>query len=253
MSTPLPTRALPAVPNLEQQKGQARELLAAARARDAEALERFGTHHPRLAARSEAEARQAPLSLHDAQLVIAREYGFASWPKLKAHIEAVASMSRTRIIVRDVAYYDDRARGLLAVLPDGARDVLEQVRTWHPGYAGAPDDVLRSTPFTLEDARLVYARQHGFASWARFVAHLERLDERATDEPFLAVFEAGRRGDWPRVMALLRAHPELLRVRGTNGNTLLNLASSLAACPPDAKGTPDASASGDNGAPGQHR
>jgi hypothetical protein len=28
--------------------------------------------------------------LSDAQLVIAREYGFESWPKLKTHVDAVA-------------------------------------------------------------------------------------------------------------------------------------------------------------------
>src|SRR5205814_1750013 len=38
---------------------------------------------------SAAEMHAAQLSLGDAQLVIAREYGFASWPKLKEHVEAV--------------------------------------------------------------------------------------------------------------------------------------------------------------------
>ena len=38
MSTPRPTRSLPAVPSLEQQNKQARELLIAVRAGDAEAL-----------------------------------------------------------------------------------------------------------------------------------------------------------------------------------------------------------------------
>jgi hypothetical protein len=32
---------------------------------------------------------QAELSHRDAQFVIAREYGFASWPKLKGHVEAL--------------------------------------------------------------------------------------------------------------------------------------------------------------------
>src|SRR5690606_42004322 len=79
------------------------------------------------------------------------------------------------------------------------------------------------------------------------------LDWRASYEPVLSVVDVGRLGVWLAFMVFLRAHPELLRVRCPNGNTLLSLASSLAACPPDAKGTPDASASGDNGAPGQHR
>lgn len=141
---PRPARLLPAVPNLEQQKKQAKELLDAARTNDPESITRFRNHHPRLAGRSEEYLRGSPLSLHDAQLVLAREYGFASWPKLKAHIETVVAARHTRPIERDLKYYDDRAQGLLAVLVDGAPSTLEQVRAWHPAFADAPDDAIRS-------------------------------------------------------------------------------------------------------------
>lgn len=227
MSTPRPTRSLPAVPSLEQQKKQARELLKGARAGDADALGRVRSHHPRASALD-----PAAVALADAQLVLAREYGFPSWPRLKAHIESVLESRRTRVFVREVAYHDDRAHGLLAVLPDGASSVVDQVRTWHPDLADAPDEDVRRAPLTLDDARLVYARQHGFASWPRFVAHLDRLGAEPEREPFLAVFEAGKNGDWARATAVLQAHPELARARGTNGNTLLNLACSLAPCAP---------------------
>src|SRR5579884_2062036 len=83
-------RTLPPNPNLEQQKKQARELLEAARRGDQDARRRFRDFHPEFAATgSRDDATQA--ALHDAQLVIAREYGFASWAKLKQHIESVAS------------------------------------------------------------------------------------------------------------------------------------------------------------------
>lgn len=38
--------------------------------------------------------QRADASLADAQYALAREYGFASWPKLKAHIEALAEAAR---------------------------------------------------------------------------------------------------------------------------------------------------------------
>ncbi|MGH7701052.1 MAG: ankyrin repeat domain-containing protein [Gemmatimonadales bacterium] len=243
-------RSLPAVPNLEQQKKQARELLEAARAGDAVALERFRAHHPRLGALPAAQWPPVGLALHDAQLVLAREYGFASWPKLKAHIEGVVAARRTRPFVRELQYYEDRARGLLEVLADGAPATLEQVRAWHPRFGGASDDEIQvaatSKAFTIDDARLVYARQHGCASWDDFTQYLRRLDagEGAGAEPFMEVVEAGRGGAWKRVSALLGAHPDLVRARGTNGNTLLNLASSLVACPP-----PEAPMSADRLAP----
>ena len=47
---------------------------------------------------------------HDAQLVIAREYGFASWPKLKAHTDSLA----LRVTFE---HYAERARRVLLLCP----------------------------------------------------------------------------------------------------------------------------------------
>ena len=248
--TPRAARTLPVVPNLEQQKKQARELLDAARAGDAQALGRLRTHHPRGAALADTPDRAFKLT--EAQLVIAREYGFASWPKLKAHIESVVAARRTRPFVRELSYYDDRARGLLAVVPDGVPHALEQVRSWHPRFSASSDDEIRASTLTLDDARLIYARQHGFESWAALDAYLTRLANGATPDPFMAVFEAGRAKDWRRVNDVLTKHPDVVRVRGTNGNTLLNLASNLLACPaPNAAAGEDPSDAADRLAPMQ--
>ena len=132
---------------------------------------------------------------------------------------------------RELAYYEERARGLAAVIADGAPATLAQVRQWHPAYATASDDEIRAAAFGLDDARLVYARAHGFATWDDLGAHLRRVAAGAAEEPFLAALEAGKRGDWALVMELLEDHPELARARGTNGNTLLNLACSVIASP----------------------
>ena len=231
---PRPARALPAVPSLEQQRKQARELLDAAHRGDPDALRRFRERHPQLAAVQGDASSASELSLHHAQLVIAREYGFASWPKLKAHIEATLGTRHTRLIERELSYYDDRAHGLLEVLADGAASTIEQVRSWHPGFTRAPDDAIRSAArtgtFTLDDARLVYAREHGFSSWQDLAQYLSRVNLGEAGEPFMQVVEAGKRLDFPRVLELFRAHPDLVRARGTNGNTLLNLACGLAPC-----------------------
>lgn len=239
MSNPS-TRTLPTVPNLEQQRKQARELLESAHRGDAAAIRRFQDHHPRIAPLARTEWSPEQLALHDAQLVIAREYGFPSWPSLKSYIETIVTAHHTRPFIREVAYYDERAHGLLAVLPDGAPSTIAQVRTWHPAFADAPDEAIRaaamSGAFMVDDARLVYARQHGFESWDRFARHLRRLARGRATEPFMDALEAGRDADWSRATTILRAHPELVRARGTNGNTLLNLACSMVACPaPDAR------------------
>ncbi len=64
--------ALPPSPDLSFEKKQAKALVRACRAGDAAALARIRAHLPRKAA--------AGVSLADAEHVIARERGFASWP-----------------------------------------------------------------------------------------------------------------------------------------------------------------------------
>ena len=61
------SRDLPPNPNLEHLKKQAKALLATLRQQNADA------------------------TLVDAQHALARDYGFPSWPKLKAHVEAAAA------------------------------------------------------------------------------------------------------------------------------------------------------------------
>jgi hypothetical protein len=66
---------LPAHPNLDHLRRQARDLLRAANAGDGDALRRL-------------EGVSDRLNLSAAQLAMARAYGFASWPSLKAEVEA---------------------------------------------------------------------------------------------------------------------------------------------------------------------
>jgi len=72
--------------NLEQQKKRAKELRRAADMGDAPALARV---HAVLRT-----ATAGQIQLSDAQLVIARENGFDSWPKLKAHCDSLAEQKR---------------------------------------------------------------------------------------------------------------------------------------------------------------
>ena len=77
--------------NLEQQRKRAKELLKGLQAGDADALRRFQNHHPQwlhLEQATSSELEKA-LRLSEAQLVIARELGVPSWPRLKAHVMAM--------------------------------------------------------------------------------------------------------------------------------------------------------------------
>jgi Ankyrin repeats (3 copies) len=84
----MPTKALPSKPSLEQLKHQAKDLLKARESCHLAALQRIREFHPRFGGASDSAIRESRFTLSDAQLTIAREYGFASWPRLKARIQA---------------------------------------------------------------------------------------------------------------------------------------------------------------------
>ena len=80
--------SLPARPNLEQLKKQAKDLLKAYRVGEPPSLQRFRDSLPRLASASDEKLADLSLSLRDAQRVIALEHGFDSWAQIKAHVVA---------------------------------------------------------------------------------------------------------------------------------------------------------------------
>lgn len=88
---------LPEHPNLEQLKKQAKDLLKAYRAGDDAARERFKAH-PR-------DVTSDGAKLTDAQLALARGYGFDSWPKLRRDV--AGRQLRSAIWSRNLASVKD--------------------------------------------------------------------------------------------------------------------------------------------------
>jgi ankyrin repeat protein len=82
----VPVHRLPDNPSLERLRKQAKMLLQRVKAGVPEALGLVAEFHPR---------PPETLRLADAQLVTARMYGFASWPKLKEHLGTVERYSRS--------------------------------------------------------------------------------------------------------------------------------------------------------------
>jgi ankyrin repeat protein len=90
----MPIKALPRHPSLENYKKQAKDLLKSHQSGDPEALLRLQEFHPRFIEPTKSKASNPDVprlrfTLTDAQLVLAREHGFPSWPKFAARIEAV--------------------------------------------------------------------------------------------------------------------------------------------------------------------
>jgi len=94
-------------PDLDQLKRQAKLLLRAFRAGDAAATAEVAAHFH--------GADPAIFALHDAQLVLARAYGFQSWPKLKAYVDGVTVKTfKAAISAGDL----DRVRSMLRLRPE---------------------------------------------------------------------------------------------------------------------------------------
>ncbi|HTH48122.1 MAG TPA: ankyrin repeat domain-containing protein [Candidatus Limnocylindria bacterium] len=99
------SRDLPARPHIDVPKREARALLIAWREKSPEALDRIRRRHPRFHDADEASISSARFLLNDAQLVLAREYGFSNWAQLKERIDANTVTGLLLTAIRD----DDRA------------------------------------------------------------------------------------------------------------------------------------------------
>ncbi len=215
---------LPASPSLEQLRKQAKDLLRAAKAGDPAAASRLIANVPRLKSLQPQAVAGATPTLTEAQLTIARELSFPSWPKLKAHVERVAT-ARTRPFRCEPQYFEDRAGGLLSFVHAGLPASMDLVRRFHPKFATATDEQIRFS-VTKDVTRLVYARQHGFESWDEFQRFLTDLGKGETAEPMREACLAIEAADLPRLRRIFAREPGLARALGTNGHTLLHLAGS---------------------------
>jgi len=200
------TPPLPAAPSLEQLRNRARDLQRAHRAGDPDARARVAAHAPKPAAAGE------PLKLSTAQLVIAREHGFPSWPRLRAYAERVAAGGPGLQFAyhADLDYYAGRAEGLRASAEDGTPGAVAAFAT-----AGAPP--------TPDGARTVVARLHGFPSWPALRRHVAAL-RSGGGEPFARAYRALEAHDHTALAAELDRFPGLVHASGTNGNDLLGMA-----------------------------
>ena len=149
-------KPLPARPSLEQYKKQAKELVKQARdaqrraskkssvgvpevsaKADVDVLARVREHHPRFAKLDVEHLGRTKFALADAQLVIAREHGFESWPKFAKEVEAgaaanfaasvrdpVAEFIVAACVPRDTSHSSgtlERAAAILAAHPEVAK------------------------------------------------------------------------------------------------------------------------------------
>ncbi|MEO5815606.1 MAG: Clp protease N-terminal domain-containing protein [Gemmatimonadaceae bacterium] len=204
------TRPLPPRPSLEYERKQAKALLRRLRAGDPDALTRAGVRHSSLG---------ADLSLVDAQLVIAREYGFASWPRLVQYFGDVERQAMTRRSdrSRDREFYDDSVRSLIAQHRNHRAYAGRSLAASVPRFYGKSVADVFASSVNENDARLTVARQYGCASWEVLMDEADAELARRTDPwrrqqtSLTAARTAIKVGDLAALKIVVAEHPECLR------------------------------------------
>ena len=93
----MPAKQFPSQPDLNHLKYQAKDLLKGHAACDRGVAQRIREFNPRFRGATDDEIFAAALRLSDAQFMIAREYGFKSWARLKAHVESPELARRLKL------------------------------------------------------------------------------------------------------------------------------------------------------------
>jgi Ankyrin repeat len=212
-------RPLPPNPNLDKQRK-----LAKALARDywrgkPEAIERVRALHPRSPAPEN-------FVLSDAQLVIARGYGFSGWPHMKRKIESLtespAELFKAAVEAGDV----DHVRQLLQSHPDLVSKINEPMF----GFKSPAVHVAR-TNLGLLDLLLAHgADLNARTSWEK--GGFGILEQVEPDEavPLIArgaridVWAAANLGMMAELVALIAGDPSLVHAKGGDGKRPLHFA-----------------------------
>jgi hypothetical protein len=134
MTTDSPQQ-LPANPNITQLKRQAKELKRAVSAGDSSALQRVRLSHPSFSAG--AEVVPDDFTLKDAQVTIAREFGFDGWQELSNHVGELMVEERDLHRWFGVQLNNDTWRTIEDESLDAHIPELDKERVLYAAYASA--------------------------------------------------------------------------------------------------------------------
>jgi hypothetical protein len=221
------SRQLPEKPNLEHLREQAKELLRSVHQSDAAALDLFHS----------LVSFSAPgsLKLADAQYVIARDYGFQSWSKLKEHVDSLARVMQPAEMLTAAIRAQDAAKATR--LLESHPELRGQINQPLANYGAGMQALLAAVQYSdrkiidvlLQAGADINARSHW---WAGGIGVLDECS------PELAAFlmergaaldahSAARLGMLDKLQEFVAADPEVVGVRAAHGQTPLHFASTV--------------------------
>lgn len=229
MSQKPPTRAMRENPDIEQLKRQAKELLDAYLASSSDAVAEVTAYHR--------TASPEGFALHDAQFVLARSYGFESWPKLKAAVEGVTGKrlheavengdltTARELLTRRPEIVDQGGGKMPALHMAVLRRDLEMTKLLLEFGANPEPGIWPNRDATTPRA---IARDRGYQEISDVIdAALAKRGERGSKLPadvrrkLREAYETGRE---EAMLAVFDEHPEATDWRSADGTTMLHMA-----------------------------
>jgi ankyrin repeat protein len=216
-------RELPARPNLEHLKNQARVLLRESLASDAPSIARLAAFG----------VTPAEPKLADALHVIAREYGFDNWPALKLHIEVSS---------------EDAVQALTAAMKANNPSLVRQVLDRYPSLRSIINEPLPGYSFdmpaliaavTQENREIIDLLLDAGANinertrwWAGSFGVLDMAGPKLAEHLIsrgatVDIHAAARLGRIDRIRELLALDPQLVHARGGDGQLPLHFAATV--------------------------
>jgi hypothetical protein len=128
---------------------------------------------------AKARARELGVRLSEAQFQIAREYGFASWPKLVRYFSDVGRQAPVAMLPASLDECESDVRSVLGSHRARRGFAGNVLAAYIPRFYGKPVEDIHSAEVTEEDARLATARMYGCPSWEVLLAQVERRRENA--------------------------------------------------------------------------
>lgn len=128
---------------------------------------------------AKARARRLGVQLSEAQFQIAREYGFASWPKLVRYLGDVERQEPMAMLPASLEECERQARSVFSSHRARRAFAGNALAAYIPRFYGKAVEEIYSATVTEDEARLATARMYGCPSWEALLTQVARRQETA--------------------------------------------------------------------------